>query len=997
MTFTSDTKYKNWKVLNLQYVPDCESNAIHLKHELSGLEVFHLFNDDEENLFSFCFRTPPEDSCGEAHILEHSVLCGSQKYPMKDPFIKLINQSVKTFLNAMTFPDKTAFPASSPVKADYFNLMSVYGDAVFFPNLSPEIFLQEAHRLELDKDGNYSIQGVVYNEMKGNYSSFDSLAGDAAVRSIFPNTVYALDSGGDPLVIPNLTHKKLVDFHKKYYRPDNCLIFLYGNIPTQEQLDFIEENFLERLVEKQKNEKEWQTPLNFAEIQERETPQPFSKPVFLEEKGPASGNKESGATVLENWLLCPVWDMKSSMELVFLTELLCGHDGSPLTKALIDSGLGEDISPSSGMTSSLSSLMFSIGLRNVAASNIQKVEQLILKTLNFLSSEGFSQEDIDAALMAVNFSNREVKRANGPFSLILLRRVLKSWNYHQNPADTLFIRDNFAEIENTIRSNPECICEMIKKYFLTNVHRSLVSIMPDAKYTEERLKFEQTIINAKKKSFTKEQIQCENEALHAFIQKDESHLEKLLPHLKPQDLTAKPKKIVIRKETVQTHSGEIPLFISQEPTNGIVYINICFPADSIEVKNYPLIPLFTSLITNSGWGGKSWAETAQQTAQCCGNFTAGPITSSAPCTCPKELYNDRDPIIFQIKMLTEKTAQALHLVSECLAETDFSDLKRIKNLVAEARNDFDESVIPSGHTYAAMRSSCLMNRSLAIDEIWNGLSQLFTLHSLPDEKTLSQTFCKMLAELKNGGAFLHITADSESLKEALPQLKDFANYADLKPLKPKPDIPDSEYFKLTEIKPDMITDSSNNEFFTTNCEVGFAAVTMKASPWLTKQSLAETVLSHWLSTTVLWEELRTIGGAYGAFASSDSIEKTFSFASYRDPSPLKSAETFASCLKKASQMNFDKETLEKCITGCYSSEIQPKSPYSRGFTGLLRTIWGITEEDREKKIQLLFSLTTNDIKNALENLQKQTGSVNVCITNSDINSSVKGKIIKLPG
>lgn len=990
MTFTSKSKYKNWEVLNITDIPDCESKGIYLKHENTGLEVFHLLNSDEENLFSFCFRTPPEDSCGEAHILEHSVLCGSKHFPLKDPFVRLINQSVKTFLNAMTFPDKTVFPASSTVKADYFNLMHVYGDAVFFPNLLPEIFAQEAHHVEIDEKGNYSIQGVVYNEMKGNYSSFDSVASTAMVRSLFPNTIYALDYGGDPLAIPNITHKQLVDFHKKYYRPDNCLVFLYGNIPTEEQLDFIEEKFLNE-IEKNGNS---DSKINLEEIFAKQNVKPFEKPIFVEEKGPSNGNKENGATVLENWLLCPAWDMKGFMEILFISELLCGHDGSPLSKALLESALGEDISPISGMTSALSSIVFSIGLRGVALANVQKIEQLILKTLNDLCMQGISEDDINAALHAVNFSNREVKRANGPFSLILLRRVLRAWEYGKEPWTMLQVRMTFEEIEKRIREDKDYVYSLIKKYFLVNMHRSLLCISPDSTYTEERAAFEQTLIAGKKNAFTTEQILELNKALKEFQQKDENSLLKYLPHLKLNELSAKQKPITIERQSIKNQNGEIPLFVSQEATNGIVYAEISFMADSIPIEDYPLIPLFTNVVTSCGWGGKSWAETESLLAQCCGNFEAGPITSSPTEDCPEEIFTKRDPVIFRIKMLAEKTEEALKTVKDCLESTDFSDLKRIQDITNETRNDFDESILDSGHSYCAMRAACKVNQSLATDEIWNGLKQLFTLHSLKDAKELSKKFNTMFRQLKEGGAVLHITADAESLKTALPLFKDFASYADIKPPKPKVNIPEEKFYELTEIKADSVSDDSGIETFVTNCEVSYTAQVLPAAKWLTKESAAETVLSHWLSTTILWEELRTKGGAYGAFSSNDPIEKTFSLATYRDPKPMKTFEAYSDCLKKAMGTDLNDEMLEKCIVGCYSKEIQPKSPSGRGFAGFLRTLWGITEQQREEKIKLLFSVTTEDLKKALNNLIKQPTKINVCITNSD--NGNKGKIIKLP-
>jgi len=239
--------YKGFDLISISDIPDCESKGLYLRHKKTGLEIFHLVNNDEENLFAFAFRTPVADSTGAPHILEHSVFCGSEKFPVKEPFVNLMNQSVYTFLNAMTYPDKTVYPASSANEKDYFHLMDVYADAVFFPLLKKETFYQEGHRLEEDGKGGYSIQGVVYNEMKGNYSSFNSVAFDEQFKSLFSGTCYANDSGGDPLVIPSFTYERFKDFHRSYYSPANCLLFLYGNIKTETQLDFMQQSFFDRL------------------------------------------------------------------------------------------------------------------------------------------------------------------------------------------------------------------------------------------------------------------------------------------------------------------------------------------------------------------------------------------------------------------------------------------------------------------------------------------------------------------------------------------------------------------------------------------------------------------------------------------------------------------------------------------------------------------------------------------------------------------------------
>ena len=367
--------YKDFTVLDVVSIDDCASKGIWLKHNRTGLEVFHILNNDEENLFAFSFCTPAQDNMGTAHVLEHSVLCGSQKYPIKDPFIRLANQSVNTYLNAYTASDRTVFLASSTVKADFFNLFSVYADAVFFPLLKPEIFLQECHRLELDKNGKPSIQGVVYNEMKGNYSSFENIASEICSNVLFSDTNYAFDSGGDPLEIPKLTLSKLRAFHKKYYCPANCRLFLYGNIPTREQLDLLDKEVLYRI---RNAGSKAVIPLRKKENSVKE---------FVRAFGPADENsKDAKSLVTLVWQTGDGTEDRSSFSVknMFLAELLWGDDCAPVSKALLESGLGEEIAPQSGCSCSRLYSQLSCGLRGVEVKNAKRVQKVILKTLEDL-------------------------------------------------------------------------------------------------------------------------------------------------------------------------------------------------------------------------------------------------------------------------------------------------------------------------------------------------------------------------------------------------------------------------------------------------------------------------------------------------------------------------------------------------------------------------------------------------------------------------------------
>jgi Zn-dependent M16 (insulinase) family peptidase len=363
--------YKGFDLISVTDIPDYEAKGYYLRHRKTGLEVFHILNSDEENLFSFSFRTPAADSTGAPHILEHSVFCGSEKFPLREPFVNLMNQSVYTYLNAMTYPDKTVYPASSMNKTDYYHLMDVYSDAVFFPLLRKETFLQEGRRLEVDDKGVYSMQGVVYNEMKGNYSSFSSVAFDEQIRSLQKGSCYENDSGGDPLVIPSLTYEQFRAYHHRYYSPSNCLLFLYGNIPTEEQLDFVQNAVLDRL------EKMYPVPDESTccrnPYEALETPGSDGVMITVNKTGPDSDAKDSSVTV--NWRYGRSRDIDTTMEIIYLMQVLAGNDSSPLLKALTDSHLGERPVRWGGPITS--SQMVCTGLEGVKKDDALKVKKLI--------------------------------------------------------------------------------------------------------------------------------------------------------------------------------------------------------------------------------------------------------------------------------------------------------------------------------------------------------------------------------------------------------------------------------------------------------------------------------------------------------------------------------------------------------------------------------------------------------------------------------------------
>ncbi len=1028
-TLDKNTDYNGFTVLDITPIPDFDSLGIWLRHEKTGLEVFHMLNDDEENLFGFVFKTPPEDSTGAAHILEHSVLCGSKNYPLKDPFIRLGNQSVKTFLNAMTFPDKTVYPASSLIEADYFNLMAVYGDAVFFPLLKKEIFMQEAHRLEIDDAGTISIQGVVYNEMKGNYSSFDSIVSDWTVRSLLPNTAYAHDSGGDPAEIPELTYEQFITFHKKYYDPSNCRLFLYGNIDTKKQLDFIETRFL-------KDFSVVQGPFSHLAASRLDLDsftatevKPFSSPAQCRVSGPSlsseGSSENSGPTVLFSWLIGETNDPEQFMEAVLISQILLGHDGSPLSKALIDCGLGEDIAPNTGIESELRYLIFSAGLREMKEGKEAELEQVIRTTISSLIQGGIKSDDIEAAIMAVDFADREIKRSHGPYSLTLMRRCLRGWLNGVHPAKTIFNRTAFQRIKEKLSADPSYLVGLLQKYFMSNTHMVCLTVTPDKGYETAMKTVYETQIEALCKNRMRTELENEIRDQMRILSEyqaepDSEQLCALLPHIHPSDLDSSIDSI----HSERTELQGIPCFIHRQSVNGIVYAELGFPCDTFNPSDFPLMPFFTTVIVNTGFAGMDWAEAASYTAKITGSLDSALFTSSESFEAAQKcgildengtvvLHDDKrtqalytyDPvcgrswIFFRVKMLCEKTEEALNLFLSCITTADFSDTKRLSDLLKEYRNDIDSSVIPAGNSYALSRTTCTASRSKAADEIWNGLSQLYYVHELCSEHidTVRAKLEKMKETMLSSGGVINIICEdtmtdtvkqcfASSIETYLPSLR--------KPQKPY-DCRDADFFELTKLAREDQGGNADEERIVLPSQVGFAAWSLCTPPCDIPQSVYASLAAHWLTNGVLWEKIRTIGGAYGAYAFPDTMERTFSFATYRDPKPEKSLKVWKEELQKASKRCIDPLSLERIITGSYSKEIQPRTPSGKGAAGFMRNLYGISDEKRAEKIKALLCAKSEDIQKSLQNLSNllRMGK-RAIIFNKSLEKS--GKITVLP-
>jgi Zn-dependent M16 (insulinase) family peptidase len=950
-------------VLDVVDLVEMRATGIWAKHTQCGVEVFHVLNDDSENLFSFAFATTPEDNTGAAHILEHSALCGSEHYPLKDAFLVLAQGSLQTFLNAWTFPDKTVYPASSVNEHDYFNLMSVYGDAVFRPLLSEWTFMQEGHRYEFAKENNkLSITGIVYNEMRGAYSSLDAYSGLWSVKAVLPDTPYSYESGGDPEHIPQLSWEDLKEFHRSRYSPANCRIFLAGNIPTEKQLAFLNNRFFSSI--------EGGTASPLLAKQKRWTaPKKFHIPC------PAGG--ETKSTVFLSWLCSDASDTCETIALAALTEILLGHDGSPLTRALTESGLGEDIAPVSGLESEIGETLFVAGLRGVNGATEEmgkQIENFILNELRRLVTEGIPEGEISAALLFIEFSQREIKRSHGPFSLVWMRRSLRAWLHGGKPWDSLLLTPPLEKIKQNLATHSRYFESLIQKYLLDNPHRALVILEPredflskqEAMLAETLTKTEQQLSVKDKsriveKSAALEEMQSEGDSPSALA---------TIPHLSRSDLSPEPEMIPRTLEDLQG----IPALYHDIHTNDISYIDLAFPLDILPPEDYPWLPFFARAVISVGLPGMDYAEVSSLLARNVGGFTAILHTGSAAPLPQKEHTNGlsnlagRDWIVYRLKCLVTQTAPSLDIIQRLIHEADFSDTRRIRDLVLEMKNDLRSGFAPNGSGFASCRASRYASTSSQTKEIWNGITQLEFAHRLAEMES-SQTAAK-LQNLRDsiaaGGLIANLTCSAEALKsngELIAQR--FSSLGSPKDSEQQPPAPSPHRpLPISEV------------FASPSLQIGFAAMTLKAAAFDTPAQVAETVLAHQLSTGALWEAIRMKGGAYGASASSDSLERCFSLYTYRDPAPLRSLESFSAILNGGFHITEDKgfqDNLVKNIIGCYSRETRPRSPSDKGITDFLRYISRIEDDYRRRRLERLISVSAGDIAAALKVLASQCG------------------------
>lgn len=1023
--------YRGFTLLSVTQIPDENCLGVYLRHDATGLELFHLYTDcildkgegdessaapasskkggdpsGEENLFAFVFRTPSQDDTGVAHILEHSVLCGSERFPLKEPFTNMLNQSVNTFLNAMTYQDKTCYPAASLIKKDYYNLMDVYADACFFPLLKKEAFMQEAHRLEGYNDDECTIQGVVYNEMKGAYQSFENVASDEVAHALFADTCYKFDSGGRPSAIPKLTYEEYKAYYAKYYKSDNCLLFLYGNIPTTDQIDHLCEDFLPRLTKKfPRVEKHDVYPYVSPLITAIETQSDYKKPLFIKREAPNVGTV--GGCVTVNWIVGDGRDTLSLMECEFLAEVLGGHDGSPLSKALTEAQLGREVA-SPYVAIHTRQNHFGVGLEGVPHRNVKKVYAVIFETLQSLCNKGINADDVEAALMHFEVMMRENNRDFGPYSLKLMERAVNAWNYGTEPASALLrnasIKVIKKAIEQSLQTDEHYVVRLIKKYLLNNDNRVYLYVKPTKNYLAKAQKAEAKLIKALTRSLDRTMLNAEQEIFHDWQAHEEGEGElACLPTLGIKDLTKRFEPIKCDYKTLETSSGTLSIFKNIERTNGLSYIELWTPCDGLPASNYKYLPLFVYCALSSGLVGLDWAKEASLVARKTGGVVCRLLThatASTPSskTLAKKLEKansvGRDWVTFGLCALNSKLDEALEVFARCVNEYDFSDTQRLATLIKEWHSQVTSMLLGNCQILINTRSRVNLGHAAVVDECWKGASQLLFMSEVikEDVQSVQRRFIAIKDALKKSGSLLHVTTDGtiEGLDKKLESFCErnaFGNLTEKRPI--------DEASLAAQALFSGESDLSQSEVMIMDGGVGYAGRTQPGCLFGDELNSAQMVLSHYLSGTLLWERLRTRGGAYGASAFLMDAIGGFAFYTFRDPSPFKSLEVFREVLEEVAAEGVDEDTLLRMKIGTYGEEIAPLSPVSRGLTSFLRMNYLFCDSDNDARLSGVLKVTSEDLKRTAKLLlERLDSSKDVVITSS--NKDPNAFVIKLP-
>lgn len=891
------------------------------KHDVTGAELLSVCNDDENKSFGVSFRTPPKDSTGVAHILEHSVLCGSDRYPVKEPFVELLKSSLQTFLNALTFPDKTCYPVASCNLQDFYNLVDVYLDAVFHPRIDENVLRQEGWHIEAEgPDSPWQFKGVVFNEMKGVYSSPDSVLMEECQHAVFPDMLYSLDSGGDPAVIPTLTFEAFREFHAAYYHPSNARFFFWGDDPEEARLSRI----AEVLAPYERREVSSEVPL-----------QPrLSAPRLLEVPYAASeGEDADKAHVAVNWLLCESKETEEMFVLNMLEHVIAGLPGSPLRKALMDSGLGEDIS-GCGLESDLRQAYFSMGLRSIDAKNAPEVERLMMETLADLAENGVPAPAVEAALNSLEFMLRENNTGSFPRGLAAMFRSLSDWLYDGDAFAPLAWEKPLASIKARLASGEKVFENAIRRWFLDNTHRVTVLLLPDAGLAAARQVAEDarlTAIHDGMSEKEREEVAAVAAALQAAQQKPDSQ-EALdtVPSLGKKDL---PLENAVLPCAVEQKDG-LDVVTHELDTMGILYARFAFDLAAVPSRLLPLVPLYARALTELGTRRSDYVKLGFEISAQTGSLSAGAVVL------PRVL--DASPVCYLSvsgKCTADKVERMTSLMEEILLEPDFDNRERFMQMALEEKARMEQAAVPSGHLLVNTRLNGGLSLAGRISEELNGVSGLFYVRELisrmdADWQSVRDDLVKLHeCIVRRNAVKLDLTADAALLCASQPVLESFASRLPVRSL---------------EACAPVLAPLPGAELLGIPAQVNYVGLGLSLKDTGYVYSGSQAVILRHLRMGYLWDRVRVQGGAYGCFARYGRATGAFTFASYRDPNVENTLRVYRETADYLGNLSLSEADITRAVVGAIGDVDAYMLPGAKGAAAFSRWMSGETDEQRQR-------------------------------------------------
>ena len=954
----ADLNVAAYEVLEQRRIEDIASDGYILRHKKSGARVCVISNDDDNKVFSIGFRTPPEDETGVPHIIEHTTLCGSDKFPVKDPFVELVKGSLNTFLNAMTYPDKTLYPVASYNEQDFKNLMDVYLDAVFHPNITKyqEIFMQEGWHYELEsEDAPLTINGVVYNEMKGAYSSPDEVLQTAIAQALFPDNTYSKNSGGDPDHIPELTYEHYLDFYHKYYHPSNSYIYLYGDMDVKERLEWMDRAYLSAY---ESMEIDSNIPMQ----------KPFDAMKFVETTFPITDDdpEENNTYLSYNMVIADVLDPTLYQAFTVLDYVLVSAPGAPVRQALIDAGIGQDVYGS--YENEMLQPFFSIVAKNANKGDKDRFVRIIEDTLQNLVENGLNKDSLLAGINSEEFRFREADFGQFPKGLLYGLQCMESWLFDdKKPFIHLECLDTFEYLRNQISTG--YFEDLIRKYLLENKHGAVVVVAPQKGLNSAKEAALEKKLAEKKAAMSAEEIEnliAQTKHLHAYQEEPspEEDLKKI-PMLKREDM----RKDAMPFDNCEDTIGEIPVVHHDISSNGIDYVTLMFECGDISQEDIAYLGVLRAVLGYVNTKHYSYA----------GLFNAINIYTGG-ISCGVSVYpkvNERDLVSVKfevrIRVLEKNLEEAMKLVDEIVRSSDITDVKRLTELIAQVKSRLQVSLSSSGHTVAAMRALSYQSRYAFYQDATLGIEYYQHVVKLDEQiRTNPEGVVKKLQEmigkvLVRKRLMVSFTADQKAFEAAKPVMETYLNRI------AQGDAA-GEQTKL-EL-------SRKNEGFTDASQIQYVARggNFRDHGFTYRGSLK--ILKLIMSYEYLWINIRVKGGAYGCMSSFLRTGESY-FVSYRDPNLGKTIDIYEHIPDYLRSFTADERDMTKYVIGTFGSLDTPMNPEAKGSRSMSAYLQELPFEQIQRERDEILHATPEDIRNLADLIAAVLEDDSLCVIGNE--------------